>query len=101
MLDPIGWDEPDEDAFGQDVRIVLGSDEFSREIITSVLWLTERVIDIRCVRLQPYRINGRTVVDVQQIIPLPEVAEYQVRVAEKKRKEREARTDTREGRAQF
>jgi len=48
------------------------------------------------VRLQPYGLDGRILVDVQQIIPLPEVAEYQVRVTEKKRKEREARTDTRD-----
>ena len=96
LLDFLGWDQPDEDAFGQDVRIVLGSAEFSRELTTSVLWLIEHGIDIRCVRLQPYSLDGRTLVDVQQIIPLPEVAEYQVRVTEKKRKEREARTDTRD-----
>lgn len=96
LLDFLGWDEPDEDAFAQDVRIVLASAEFGREVTTSVLWLIERGIDIRCVRLQPYGLDGRVLVDVQQIIPLPEVAEYQVRVSEKKRKEREARTDTRD-----
>ncbi len=96
LLDFLGWDEPDEEAFAQDVRIVLASAEFSREVTTSVLWLIERGIDIRCVRLQPYRLDGRVLVDVQQIIPLPEVAEYQVRVTEKKRRERAARADTRD-----
>lgn len=96
LLDFLGWDEPDEDAFAQDVRIVLASAEFARELTTSVLWLIERGIDIRCVRLQPYDHDGRVFVDVQQIIPLPEIAEYQVRVTEKKRKEREARSDTRD-----
>ncbi len=96
LLDFLGWDEPDEDAFAQDVRIVLASAEFARELTTSVLWLIERGIDIRCVRLQPYDHGGRVFVDAQQIIPLPEVAEYQVRVTEKKRKEREARSDTRD-----
>ncbi len=96
LLDFLGWDEPDDDAFAQDVRIVLASAEFARELTTAVLWLIDRGIDIRCVRLQPYDQDGRVFVDVQQIIPLPEMAEYQVRVAEKKRKEREARTDTRD-----
>ena len=96
LLEFLGWDEPDEDAFAQDVRIVLASAEFARELTTSVLWLIERGIDIRCVRLQPYDHDGRVFVDVQQIIPLPEMAEYQVRVTEKKRKEREARSDTRD-----
>lgn len=96
LLEFLGWDEPDEDAFAQDVRIVLASAEFSRELTTSVLWLIERGIDIRCVRLQPYSFDGRVLVDVQQIIPLPEVEEYQVRVAEKKRRERQSRTDNRD-----
>lgn len=96
LLEFLGWDEPDEDAFAQDVRIVLASAEFARELTTSVLWLIERGIDIRCVRLQPYDLDSRVFVDVQQIIPLPEMAEYQVRVTEKKRKEREARSDTRD-----
>lgn len=92
LLDFLGWDEPDEDAFAQDVRIVLASAEFSREVTASVLWLIDRGIDIRCVRLQPYNMGGHVLVDFQQIIPLPEAAEYQVQVREKARKEREART---------
>lgn len=96
LLDFLGWGEPDEDAFGQDIRIVLASADFARELTTSVLWLIDRGIDIRCVRLQPYDHDNRVFVDVQQIIPLPEVAEYQVKVSEKKRKERQARSDTRD-----
>ena len=92
LLDFLGWGEPDEDAFAQDVCIVLASAEFSRELTTSVLWLVERAIDIRCVRLQPYALDGRTLVDVQQIIPLPEAAGYQVQVRKKVRREREARS---------
>jgi hypothetical protein len=91
MLEFLEWDIPDEDSFAQDVRIVLASAEFSKELTTSVLWLADHDIDIRCVRLKPYRLGGRLLVDVQQIIPLPEATEYQVQVREKARKEREAR----------
>jgi len=96
LLDFLGWEEPDEEAFAQDVRIVLASAEFGRELTTSALWLRDRKIDVRCVRLQPYALGDRLLVDVQQIIPLPEAAEYQVRVSEKHRKEREARSDGRD-----
>ena len=92
VLDFLGWDSPDEDQFSQDVRIVLASAEFSREITSSVLWLIDHGVNIRCVRLKPYRLDVRLLVDVQQIIPLPEVAEFQVQIREKVRKEREART---------
>lgn len=70
MLDFLGWDEADEDLFGQDVRIVLAAAEFSKELTSSVLWLIDVSIDIRCVRLKPYALARRILVDVQQIIPL-------------------------------
>jgi len=93
LLEFLGWDEPNEDEFAQNVRIVLASADFSPELTTSVLWLNESGLDIRCVRLQPYDLDGRTLVDVQQIIPLPEADEYQVQVREKARKRREYRPD--------
>src|SRR5262249_28678559 len=92
ILDFLGWPEPDDDRFAQDVRIVLASAEFSKELTSSVLWLIDHDLDIRCVRMKPYSLDNRILVDVQQIIPLPEAAEYQVQVREKIRKERESRT---------
>ena len=94
ILDFLGWDEPDDNQFAHDVRIVLASGEFSKELTSSVLWLIEHDIDIRCVRLKPYSLDGCLLVDVQQIIPLPEAAEYQVQVREKARKERQARASS-------
>jgi hypothetical protein len=91
LLDFLEWDEPDDDHFAQDTRIVLASAEFSQELTSSVLWLLDHGIDIRCVRLKPYRLDARLLVDVQQIIPLPEAEEYQVQFREKAQKERQAR----------
>lgn len=91
LLDFLGWDEPDEEAFGQEVKIVLASAEFSKELTTSVMWLNEFGLDIRCVRMHPYSDSGQTFIDVQTVIPIPEVADYQVRIREKKQKEKEAR----------
>lgn len=96
LLDFLGWESPDEDEFGQDVRIVLASAEFSKELTTSVLWLNERGLDIRCMRLRPYRHNNRILVDVSQVIPLREAEEYQIQIREKKQRERESRRQTRD-----
>jgi hypothetical protein len=90
ILEFLGWDEPNESEFAQDVRIVLGSAEFSKEVTSSVLWLNEHDIDIRCVRLKPYSLNGHLLVDVQQIIPPPEAADYQIKFREKREQERQA-----------
>ncbi|MCA9444452.1 MAG: hypothetical protein KC964_26940 [Candidatus Omnitrophica bacterium] len=91
LLDFLEWEELDEDRFAQDVRIVLVSADFSRELTTAVMWLNEKDLDIRCVRMKPYEYEGQTLIDVQQVIPLPEATDYQVQVREKKRQERQAR----------
>lgn len=91
ILEFLDWDEPDDDQFAQDVRIVLASAEFGKELTTAVMWLNERDIDIKCVRIKPYRDNGRVLIDVQQIIPLPEAEAYQIQIREKETRERIAR----------
>ena len=93
ILEFLGWEEPDEDNFAQDVRIVLVSAEFNKEITTAVMWLNEHGLDIRCVRLRPYQDNGRVLLDVQQVIPLPEAEEYQVRIKAKAERERTSRRE--------
>jgi hypothetical protein len=91
ILEFLGWDHEDNELFAQDVRIVLASAEFSKELTTAVMWLNERDLDIRCIRIKPHRDGERVLIDVQQVMPLPEAQEYQVRVREKATQERTAR----------
>ena len=90
ILKFLDLEEPNEQDFAQDTRIILVSGEFSKEVTTSVLWLNQRDIDIRCVRLRPYSSGDRTLLDIQQIIPLPEAAEYQVQVRKKEAEKRQS-----------
>ena len=89
ILNFLGWTEP-EDHFAKDTRIVLVSGEFSKEITTAVLWLNDRDLEITCVRLCPYSWGGRTLVDIQQVIPLPEATEHQVQLRHKEAEKRRA-----------
>ena len=66
-----------------DVRIVLVSADFSKEITSTVLWLGGQGIDITCVRAVPYPFNGHVLIDIQQVMPLPEAAEFQIAIREK------------------
>lgn len=93
ILKFLGWEGPDEDVFAQDVRIVLASAEFSKELTTAVMWLNDHGLDIRYVRMQSYDDGGRLLVDVQQVIPLPEAAAYQVQVREKEQRGRQERAE--------
>ena len=88
ILEFLERSEPDEEKFAQDVRILLVSADFSKEITTAVMWLNERDLDIRCVRLRPYDFDGKILLDVQQVIPLPEASDYIIKVKEKEKSER-------------
>ena len=85
--DFIELDAINETNFGNDVRIILVSAEFSKELTTSVIWLNERDLDITCVRMKPYKYQDQILIDIQQLLPLPEAKDYQIR-AQKKAEER-------------
>lgn len=90
ILNFLGWEEPREEIFGQDIRIVLVSSDFSKEITTSVLWLNERDLDIKCIRIKPQKDNDYLYFDIQQIVPLPESQDYQIKIKEKVAEERQS-----------
>jgi hypothetical protein len=96
LLEFLGWDAPQKQDFATDVRIILVSSDFSKELTTSVMWLNERDIDIRCVRVIPHKYQNQILIDVQQIIPLPEAESYQVRIKQKSEEIRESRESLRD-----
>ena len=86
LLAHIG-DDPEN--FASEVAIMLIAADFQdRELTSAVLWLNEHDLDIRCVRLNPYHLDGRLILDVRQIIPVPEASGYIVRINEKAAEER-------------
>jgi hypothetical protein len=90
LLEGEGTEEP---TISTEVRIVLVSADFGRELMTAVLWLNRfEGMDIRCIRLVPYRVDERVLLDIRQIVPLPEAADYQVRVRRKEQRQERARS---------
>ena len=90
-------DGEEDPVISTDVRILLVSGDFGREITTTVLWLNGfDGMDIRCVRIAPYDLDGRVLLDVQQVLPLPETADYQVRLRRKDAARERARADGRD-----
>jgi hypothetical protein len=90
------WSDPKEDAFANDLQIILASADFSKELVTTVLWLNERDLDICCVRLKPYKLDGKLLVNVEQVVPLPEAGDYQFRLQEQREQRREARRSSKD-----
>ena len=97
LRDHLGWDGIEDPSFNQHVRIILASMDFDKEITSTVLWLNGAYnLDIRCIRIKPYRLGEHFLVDIQQVIPLPEATEYQVRTQRKAQVERIASTNNRD-----
>jgi len=88
LLDFLGWLSPTDGEFARAVRIVLASGDFSQEITSTVLWLNEHELDVTCIRVKPYRHCEQLLLNVEQIIPLPEAADYQIQIRNKARESR-------------
>ena len=102
ILTWLNWDDVYEEQFALDTRIVLAAADFSKELTTAVMWLIERGIYIRCVRMKPYRMaDGTVLMDVQQLIPLPEATDFQTQIGVKKQAERKNRTERHDLRLKF
>jgi hypothetical protein len=91
ILEFLDWNEPVEEDFGQDVKLLLISADFSRELTTSVLWLIDKGVDLRCFRVKPYQYGKELLVNIEQVLPLPEAQDYMIGVRKKSRKEKESR----------
>jgi hypothetical protein len=101
LLEFLGWETSEDGRFAEAVRIILVSSDFSKEVTTAVLWLNEQGLDIRCIRLRPYRVSdGRVLLDVEQILPLPEASDYQTQVKMKAR-EQSTKADASQARFDF
>ncbi|MGH3088828.1 MAG: hypothetical protein ACRDSJ_16095 [Rubrobacteraceae bacterium] len=64
-------------------RVILMSPSFSKEITTTVLWLNDQGLDIRCLEVKPYKLDEKLYLDVEQVIPLPSAEAYIIQQREK------------------
>jgi alkylated DNA nucleotide flippase Atl1 len=68
-------------------RLVLVAAHFQVGVTNTALWLTRNFeIDITCVQLVPHVVQGEIVLAATVLIPLPEAADFEVRLQEKRRK---------------
>lgn len=92
ILEFLEEDSIDDVELTKDVRIILVSGDFSSELTTAVIWLNKHDLDITCVRLKPYKLGNSLLIDTAQIIPLPEAADYEVKIRGKEQEAKKVRT---------
>ena len=75
---------------GNSQRIILVAANFRKGVTATALWLLEHGIQVQCFRALPYRLGEEILIDIRQIIPVPEAAEYMIGMAAKDSEERAA-----------
>jgi hypothetical protein len=73
---------------GSGQRIIFIAAKFRREVTATVLWMRSHNIDARCFRILPYTHGDELFVDLQQIIPTPEAAQFMIGMATKEIEEK-------------
>ena len=49
--------------------------------------MLDRGIDVKCIKVVPYLLDSQLLIQIQQIIPVPEASEYMVRLSRKEAEE--------------
>ena len=73
---------------GNEQRLMLVAANFRKEVTSTVLWLIRHGIRAQCFRVAPYGFGQEILVDLQQIIPTPEAADYMIGIADKESEEK-------------
>ncbi|ESU23793.1 hypothetical protein FEDK69T_12030 [Flavobacterium enshiense DK69] len=70
-----------------DQRIIFVANNYRKEVTSTVLWLIKHDIQIKCFRATPYSMGEDLFLQIEQIIPLPETAEFMIDAKEKQKEE--------------
>ncbi len=73
---------------GNEQRLVLIAANFRKEVTATVLWLLGHGVRAQCFRVAPYSFGEELFVDLRQIIPTPEAADYMIGMAVKDSEEK-------------
>lgn len=68
---------------GNEQRLVLIAANFRKEVTATVLWLLGHGVRAQCFRVVPYSFGDELFIDLRQIIPTPEAADYMIGMAAK------------------
>lgn len=72
---------------GQTQRVMLIAGNFRKEVTSTVLWLLNYRLKIQCFKASVFALDDRLILDVEQIIPTKDTAEYVISMADKAQEE--------------
>ena len=73
---------------GNEQRLILVAANFRKEVTAAILWLIGHRVRAQCFRVVPFSFGEELLIDLQQIIPTPEAADYMIGMAAKESEEK-------------
>lgn len=70
-----------------DQRIILIAANFRKEVTSTVMWLIDHNIKVKCIKVTPYKLEDQILIDTEQIIPIKDAEDYLIKIANKKQEE--------------
>lgn len=74
-----------------DQRIILVAASFRKEVTSTVMWLMDHGVNIRCIKITPYLHGEDVLLDTEQILPTPDTEELQIKLNSKKKEEMQSK----------
>ena len=68
---------------GNGQRIFFVAANFRKEVTSSVMWLLNSGLKMKCFKVTPYEYGGKILLDFDQIIPVKDAEEYTISIAKK------------------
>ncbi len=68
---------------GNQQRLMFVAAHFRKEVTSTVLWLLSHSIRLQCFKVTPYAMGESLLLNLEQIIPTPEAAEYMIGISQK------------------
>ena len=98
FLDFFGVEDLNEIDFNmpQSQRIFFVASNFRKEVTSTVLWLMDYNLNVKCFKVTPYQMGEELFLDLTQIIPMKDAEDYMIRMAEKNQETIVSREKTRE-----
>lgn len=80
---------------GNSQRIFFVAANFRKEVTSSVMWLLNFNMRIKCFKVTPFKYNDQVLLEFDQIIPIKEADEYTIKIAAKNQSEAQESAATR------
>lgn len=66
-----------------DQRMILVAGYFRKEVTSTAMWMLNHGISVQCFKATAYQYGAELLLDIEQIIPVKEAAEYLIKMADK------------------